>query len=123
MKNRSTFFLVLFSLLLAFQQGFTQTVIGGSTPDGSAMLDVQSTTKGMLPPRLTSTQRDAISNPAEGLMIYNTDTDCLNHFAGCRWYEHCGTPLPGILGSSFTAYDNGAGAYFSNLALVSKTNT
>ena len=49
-------------------------------------------------------------------MIYNTDTDCLNHFAGGRWYEHCGTPLPGILGSSFTAYDNGAGEYFSNLA-------
>ena len=90
-----------------------QTAIGGSTPDASAMLDVQSTTKGMLPPRLTSAQRDAISNPAEGLIIYNTESDCLNHFAGGRWYEHCGTPLPGILGSSFTAFDNGSGEYFS----------
>lgn len=87
-----------------------QTVIGGSTPDNSAMLDVQGTSRGFLPPRLTSAQRDAISNPAEGLVIYNTETDCLNHFSGTRWYEHCGAalPAPAALGSSFTAFSNGA---------------
>ncbi|MDZ7775136.1 MAG: hypothetical protein U5L09_05725 [Bacteroidales bacterium] len=43
----------------------------GSSADGSAMLDVKSTDKGFLPPRMTTAERDAISNPAEGLMIYN----------------------------------------------------
>lgn len=90
-----------------------QTAIGGNTPDPSAMLDVTSTEKGFLPPRLTSAQRDAISNPAEGLLIYNTDTDCLNHFSGTRWFEHCAVPPPPptpadppALGSTFTTYSN-----------------
>jgi len=45
----------------------------GSNPDNSAMLDVQSTDKGMLISRMTEAQRDAIALPAEGLMIYQTD--------------------------------------------------
>jgi type VI secretion system Hcp family effector len=45
----------------------------GSSPDGSAMLDVQSSTKGFLVPRLTSAQKDNISQPATGLLIYQTD--------------------------------------------------
>ena len=56
---------------------FAQTAIGGSTPDNSAMLDVQSTSKGVLFPRLTTTQRDAIAPAATGLMIFNTSTGCL----------------------------------------------
>jgi len=77
MKNRLTFFLGLFSLLFAIQQGFTQTVIGGITPDGSAMLDVQSNSKGVLLPRMTTTERGNIPTPATGLMIFNTTTGCL----------------------------------------------
>ena len=45
----------------------------GSSPDNSAMLDVKSTGKGFLLPRMTQAQRDAIPNPAEGLMIYQTN--------------------------------------------------
>ena len=41
----------------------------GSNADASAMLDVKSTNKGMLVPRMTTAQRNAISNPATGLMI------------------------------------------------------
>ncbi len=41
-------------------------------PDASAQLDVSSTTRGFLPPRMTTTQRNAISSPAAGLIIYNT---------------------------------------------------
>ncbi|MGE3799751.1 MAG: hypothetical protein AB7H80_01890 [Candidatus Kapaibacterium sp.] len=47
--------------------------IGGLLPDPAAMLDVQSTTKGFLMPRMTSVQRDGVANPPEGLMIYNID--------------------------------------------------
>jgi len=55
-------------------------LIGSASPVASAMLDVHSTTQGLLPPRMTTTQRDAISAPAEGLVIYNTTTHKLNVF-------------------------------------------
>jgi len=45
----------------------------GALPDASAALDVSSTAKGVLIPRMTEAERDAIVNPAEGLMIYQTD--------------------------------------------------
>lgn len=47
----------------------------GSSPDNSAMLDVKSTSKGVLLPRMTATQMLAIPNPAPGLIIYNTSTE------------------------------------------------
>jgi hypothetical protein len=51
--------------------------IGTTSPTSTAILDVTSTTKGFLPPRMTTTQRDAISSPAAGLVIYNTTTSKL----------------------------------------------
>lgn len=47
--------------------------IGTITPSASALLDVNSTSKGFLPPRMTAAQRTAISSPAEGLLVYQTD--------------------------------------------------
>jgi len=55
----------------------SQVVVGTGTPDGSALLEVQSGTGGVLLPRMTQTQRDAIASPASGLMLYNTSTRCL----------------------------------------------
>lgn len=52
----------------------------GSTGAASAALDVQGTTKGTLISRLTTTQRDAISSPAQGLLIYNISTELLNMY-------------------------------------------
>ncbi len=48
-------------------------VIGGVVPDGSAILELQSTTMGFLPPVMTESERDLISSPAVGLIIYQTD--------------------------------------------------
>jgi hypothetical protein len=62
----------------------------GSLPDASAMLEVYSTDKGFLPPRMTTAQRNALSNPAEGLMIYNTDEACLEFWDGNWWHNPCG---------------------------------
>jgi hypothetical protein len=45
----------------------------GSSPNSSAMLDVSSTSKGFLPPRMTQAQRAAIASPAAGLMIWCAD--------------------------------------------------
>ena len=78
----------------------------GTTPDGSAMLDVSSTTKGFLPPRMTAVQRDAIPNPAKGLMIYCTDCgvgepEYLNN--SLQWVNLLGVPSAGqiSIGSAF----------------------
>jgi hypothetical protein len=67
-----------------------------SAPDASAGLEVDFDNRGFLPPRLTSSQRDAIANPVAGLHIYNTDTNCDNFFNGTSWRELCGncTPQP-----------------------------
>ena len=61
------------------------TGIGTSAPNSKAILDVSSTTLGILPPRMTTTQRDAISAPPEGLTIYNLSTHTLNFFDGTVW--------------------------------------
>jgi len=58
---------------------------GGQGPDASAILDVASSSKGLLPPRMTTAQRDAIVNPAEGLLIFNTTTKCIEYFAYQNW--------------------------------------
>ena len=65
--------------------------INTNTPNASAQLDVASTTKGFLPPRMTITQRDAITAPAVGLVIYNTTSNCLNFYIGSNWQETCGS--------------------------------
>ena len=61
--------------------------IGTSSPDASSILELSTTTKGFLPPRLTATQRDAISSPAEGLLVYNTGDDRFNFYNGSAWSE------------------------------------
>ena len=65
--------------------------VGTTTPNASAKLEVNSTVQGFLPPRMTTTQRDAIVSPATGLVIFNTTTNCLNFFIGSGWNETCGT--------------------------------
>ena len=52
-----------------------QVGIGTSTPDASSVLDITSTTAGLLIPRMTNAQRQAISNPAAGLQVFVTDFD------------------------------------------------
>lgn len=68
--------------------------IGTDTPDPSAKLEINSTGKGFLPPRMSTTDRQAIASPAEGLIIYNTSTDCINYYIAGSWMELCGTPAP-----------------------------
>ena len=59
--------------------------IGTITPDASAILECQTTTQGVLFPRMTEVQRDAIAAPAAGLVIYNTTTNKLNLRVAAAW--------------------------------------
>ena len=65
------------SVALFSVPAYSQTVIGGDTIDASAMLDVQSIDKGVLLPRMTTAQRNAIPNPAFGLLVLNTTLQCV----------------------------------------------
>ena len=84
MKNR-LFFLCLF--LLAGSMAFAQVGINSdnSGPDPSAMLDVKSTERGFLPPRMTTDQMNSIVTPLEGLLVYNTSVSSLFWFNGTTW--------------------------------------
>jgi hypothetical protein len=61
--------------------------IGTTNPSSSAKLEVSSTTSGFLPPRMTTGQRNLISSPVAGLMIYNTISSKLNFYNGTAWQE------------------------------------
>jgi hypothetical protein len=60
---------------------------GGGTGNASAALDVASTTRGFLPPRMTEAQRDLIDSPANGLMIYNSTSNKLQVRAAGSWVD------------------------------------
>lgn len=87
----------------------------GSSAAPSAMLEVKSSNKGFLPPRMTSTERDAILNPVEGLIIYCTDCPELQVFNGVGWTNISGTPAVQPCGSNM-AVSHTAG----NVAPVTK---
>ena len=58
----------------------------GAAPDSSAILDASSSDKGFLFPRMTTAQRNNISSPSQGLLIFNLDTDCVElYFANGGW--------------------------------------
>lgn len=91
MKN--SFFLLAVLLFISLAQA--QNVgIGTSAPAASAQLDVSSATKGFLPPRMTQTQRDAMTNPVPGLMIWCNNCVApageLQVFNGISWTNMSG---------------------------------
>ena len=77
-----------------------------ATIDASALLEVESTSKGFLPPRMTTAQRDIIGSPVEGLIIYNTDNKCLEFFnVNHEWISVCDgsvvtTPLTPVISAN-----------------------
>ncbi len=90
MKNIFT----LLAAVLLTATTYAQIGINNENPDASAALDITSTTGGLLVPRMTETQRDAISPAATGLMIYQTDgTVGFYYYNGSNWSE-VGTTSP-----------------------------
>lgn len=80
---------ILFVFILLSVQAYEQVSINNSNtpPNASAMLDVGSTSTGMLIPRMTTAQRNAIASPAEGLSVYDTDTKSYWYYSGTAWGE------------------------------------
>ncbi len=105
MKKATIFF---FLFLIAGMSLYAQVGINSdnSAPDPSAMLDVKSTTKGLLVPRMTIAERDAIAVPATGLLIFCTDNN--------QYYTNKGTPaVPGWMLVSSQWAINGTSIYYN----------
>ena len=101
--------LLLFSFsafLLAAQPGVG---IGTSTPNNSALLDVNSTTKGLLIPRMTSAQRIAIASPAAGLVVYETTTNSMWVYNGSVWVQQAAGGTSPWTTSGTLIYNTNAG--------------
>lgn len=93
------------SITPSFVLFFFLCTLGIFTPaeaqDLSGQLDLNSTTKGLLPPVMTAAQRDAINSPAKGLMVYNTTDKSLNVYDGSQWVaagaSSNNAPVPGAV--------------------------
>jgi hypothetical protein len=85
-----------------------QVGIGTIAPDVSAALDVSSSNKGFLPPRMTAADRSAIATPAEGLLVYQTDAP-----AGLYYYS----------GGAWAILSSGANNWANDGANISNTNS
>jgi len=82
MKNKIAFLILFFSTVVAYGQ----VGIGTENPVASAALEIVATDRGLLIPRLTKEQRDAILSPAEGLLLYQVDNETgFYYFDGNAW--------------------------------------
>ncbi len=107
-------FIYIFTLLFLIFHIDIKAQVGinsdNSTPHTSAMLDIKSTQKGMLIPRMTETQRDNISTPATGLLIFQTDnTPGFYYYNGTSW-----TAVGGSGGTDSDWTINGNNIYNAN---------
>ena len=62
-----------------------QISVNNTTPDASAIIDIETTTQGFLPPQMTTTQKNAISSPKEGLVVYDLTLHKLSYYNGSSW--------------------------------------
>jgi trimeric autotransporter adhesin len=82
------FFILLFACYtIGNSYGQNAVGIGTTTPHASSILDMQTTVKGMLIPRMSSTQRNAISSPAKGLLLFDNDSSSFWFYNGTTWKE------------------------------------
>ncbi len=79
--------------------------VGTNAPAASALVDLSSTAKGFLPPRMTTAQRDGIASPATGLLIYNATSNEYNLYNGTSW----GAVGVGWAASSTDIYNTNSG--------------
>jgi hypothetical protein len=133
MKSISWFYQVVF-VFITFsyshaQQNMRISDVTNAPANPSSVLEVESTTKGILVPRMTTVQRLSIANPANGLLVYDTDADCFMYYTSVNtlWNYLCDTGLGGsnswlTLGNSGTQPSTNFLGTIDNQDLVFRTN-
>ena len=107
--------LILICHMISNAQGVAVNA-SNTPPAPSAILDVSSTTKGMLVPRMTSAERSVIVAPAQGLLVYDTDSKTF-------WYYDAGwKEITGGGGGGFSLPYNGSGNDLNNLFSITNTS-
>lgn len=115
MKKLNFLFIAFITMSASAQVG-----IGVSTANiaPSAQLDVSSTTKGLLAPRMTELQRNSINQPAAGLLVYQTDSTAgFYYFDGSAWKQNLGLSPGGTIGQVLTT-DGAGNATWTTAAVV-----
>lgn len=79
--------LIILLLSINYFTANSQIAVGGGVPDASAVFQLNSTTKGFVPPRMSSTQRQAIVNPIDGLTVFDTSTDSFWFYNNAKWNQ------------------------------------
>ena len=109
--------ITIIALMLFTALGYAQVGVNTNTPDASSALEIESTTGGILIPRLTQTQRDAITAPATGLMIYQTNQSTgFYFFDGTVW-----TKINGVAGPQGEAGSQGIQGIQGDIGLTGAT--
>ena len=100
---------------------FGQIGIGTTSPDASSALDITATNKGFLMPRLTTAQRTAITSPATGLQVFDTDTNSFWYYNGATWTEGNGVGkfIDGV-SADIAYYDGRVGIGVNNFSQAHK---
>jgi hypothetical protein len=89
MKNTLLALLITAASGCFAQVKITASAAANPVPQASAMLEVESATGGLLFPRITTAERNAIASPANGLSIFNTTTSCMEYYDGSIWRGLC----------------------------------
>ncbi len=96
-----------------------QVGVGTDAPAASAALEIASATKGFLPPRMTTSQRDSISAPVTGLLVFNTTENAYDFYTGAAWIQLGGPPAGFV--EAYAGSTAPAGWLKCNGAAVSRT--
>ena len=116
--------LLLLVIVLTHTCVFAQVGIGTTIPDNSSILHVESTNQGVLVPRLTTVQRNSISNPANGLLIYNKDANKFQYNSGTSgspiWSTVTSNPVVSTDSGNLISSGTDSGAYLASTTYIGK---
>ena len=129
-NNQMKYKLILFVFLMCLinSQSSAQLGIGTNSPNASAMLDITATNKGLLIPRMTNSQKNAISSPATGLIVFCTDcgtAGLMNMYNGTDWVRLDGniSNTPSITTTAVSAITATSASSGGNVTSSSSTVT
>lgn len=108
--------------LMLTLQGFSQVGIGTNDPSDAALLDLNSNNKGLLVPRMTSSERLAIASPADGLLVFDLTSSTFWYYKSSQWHELLATNLSNEFrigdGTNYTKFEADGTMEFVGTATV-----